>query len=365
MVSECVIIAAMSSSSLGRALGLLGISLLAELVAPGPAPAAEPSVVNEVLDLLQISADQRRSLVRGEVVSFSVTENSERELAVGLAMLVSAPLDQVADYLGSGQVIARDASISEFGRMPDEGSSGALAGTRYTSGERSEAENFLDASPGTRFNLSLDEIEALRALRDSTGSSARTGAVEKASDAYWRLLQQRLQAYRRAGLAAVVPYARTGGAVRDPAIDLRLAAADAERLARYGRELREALLRYPADQPSQMVNHFSWIKRRVQHRPHLSLLHRMVVPGPGQAIHVERYFYVGHSFNATEVLTGAFAHQEGTLVFCISRVSTDEILGLGNQLKRTVGRSQLRDEMRTRFDKLRASLGRPPSVESP
>jgi len=80
---------------------------------------------------------------------------------------------------------------------------------------------------------------------------------------------------------------------------------------------------------------------------------------------VERYFYVGHSFNATEVLTGAFAHQEGTLVFCISRVSTDEILGLGNQLKRTVGRSQLRDEMRTRFDKLRASLGRPPSVESP
>jgi len=144
MVSECAIIAAMSSSSLGRALGLLWIGLLAELVAPGPAPAAEPSVVNEVLDLLQISADQRRSLARGEVVSFSVTENSERELAVGLAMLVSAPLAQVADYLGSGQLIARDASISEFGRMPDEGSSGALAGTRFTSGERSEAENFLD-----------------------------------------------------------------------------------------------------------------------------------------------------------------------------------------------------------------------------
>ena len=175
MVSECAIIAAMSSSSLGRALALLGISLLAELVAPGPAPAAEPSVVNEVLDLLQISADQRRSLVRGEVVSFSVTENSERELAVGLAMLVSAPLDQVADYFGSGQVIARDASISEFGRMPDEGSSGALAGTRYTSGERSEAESFLDAAPGTRFNLSLDEIEALRALRDFPPRGAGRG----------------------------------------------------------------------------------------------------------------------------------------------------------------------------------------------
>jgi hypothetical protein len=364
-VLECVIIAAMSSSRLARALGLLGISLLAELMAAGVAPAAEPSVVNEVQDLLQISADQRRSLARGEVVSFPVTENTERELAVGLAMLVSAPLGPVADYLASGQLIARDASISEFGRMPDEGSSGAPAGTRFTSGERAEAESFLEASPGTRFNLSLEEIEALRLLRDSIGSSARTGAVEKASDAYWRLLQQRLQAYRRAGLGAIVPYARSGGAVRDPSIDLRLAAADAERLARYGRELREALLRYPADQLSQTASHFYWIKRRVQHRPHLSLLHRMVVPGPGPVIHVERYFYVGHSFNATEVLTGALADHDGILVFCISRVSTDEILGLGNQLKKTVGRSQLRDEMRTRLDKLRASLGRPASVESP
>jgi hypothetical protein len=365
MVSECVIIIAMSSSSLARALSLVGIGLLTELGTPGVAPAADPSVVNEVQDLLQISADQRRSLAQGEVVSFPITENTDRELAVGLAMLVSAPLGRIVDYLASGQLIARDSTISEYGRMPDEVSSGAQAGTRFTSGERAEAESFLEASPGTRFNLSLDEIEALRALRDSTGSSARTAVVENVSEAYWRLLQQRLQAYRRAGLAAIVPYARTGGAVRDPSIDLRLAAADAERLARYGRELREALLRYPADQPSQTVNHFYWVKRRVQRRPHLSLLHRMVVPGPGPAIHVERYFYVGHSFNATEVITGALAHDEGTLVFCISRVSTDEILGLGNQLKRTVGRSQLRDEMRTRFDKLRASLSRPASVESP
>ena len=177
--------------------------------------------------------------------------------------------------------------------------------------------------------------------------------------------QQRLQAYRRAGLAAVGPYARTGGAVRDPSIDLRLAAADAERLGRYGQALREALLRYPADQAPQMVNNFHWIKRRVQRRPHLSLLHRMVGPGPGPVLHVERYFYVGHSYNATEILTGALAHPDGTLVFCTSRVSTDEVLGVGNQLKRAVGRSQLRDEMRARLDKLRASLSRPVTVESP
>jgi hypothetical protein len=354
----------MGRARLACALGLLGIGLLSD---PVDAGAAEPSVAGEVQDLLQISSGDRRRLAQGEVVSYPVVENSERDLAAGLAMLVPAPPRQVVDYLATGQLIAQDSTISEFGMVPDEAPASALSGARFTGGERSEAESFLEASPGTRFNLSLEEIEMLRALRESSGSSAKDGTVERASAAYGRILQQRLQAYRRNGLGGIVPYARSGGSVRDPAIDLRLAAADAERLARYGQALAATLLQYPADAAPQMASSFYWIKRRVQRRPHLSLLHRMVAPGPGPVMHVERYFYVGHSYNATEVLTGAVAHPDGTLVFSTIRVSTDEVLGLGNQLKRTVGRSQMRDEIRTRLDRLRASLTptRPPSVESP
>jgi len=355
----------MGRSSLLRALGLLGAGLLTQPAVPAFVAATEPSVAGEVQDLLQISPAERRRLDRGEIISYPVTENSERELAVGLALLVPAPLTQVAEYLASGQLTAQDASISEFGAVPDEIPSGALVGPRFAGGERAEAESFLEASPGTRFNLSLDEIETLRALRESTGGSARTGAVEKASTAYQRILHGRVQAYRRAGLAAIAPYARTDGTVRDPSVDLRLAAADADRLAGYGRELRELLLRYPADQPPQVVSHFYWIKRRLQRRPHLSLLHRIVVPGPGPVLHVERFFYAGHSFNATEILIGAVAHPDGTLVFCTGRVSTDEVLGVGSQMKRSIGRTQVRDDMRTRLDKLRASLSRPVPVESP
>src|SRR3990172_1598302 len=98
------------SSRAGTA-GLLGISLLTDLVVPGIAPAAETSVVNEVQELLQISAEQRRRLVRGEVVSYSVTEKSQRELAVGFAMIVPVPLSEIADYLASGQLIAQDDTI--------------------------------------------------------------------------------------------------------------------------------------------------------------------------------------------------------------------------------------------------------------
>lgn len=355
----------MRRSSRAGAAGLLAISLLTDLVAPGIAPAAETSVVNEVQDLLQISSEQRRRLVRGEVVSYSVTENSERDLATGFAMIVPVPISEIADYLASGQLIAQDDTISDFAAVPDEAPTGNLVGPRFSRGEREEAEGLLVASPGTRYNLSLAEIEALRTVRGAADSSARTTAADLASDAYRRLLYQRLQAYRQGGLAAIAPYARTGGAVTDPAADLRLAAADAERLGRLGPGLHEALLRYPAEQLPQMVNHLYWIKRRVQRRPHLSLLHRIVVAGSGSIVHVERYFYVGHSFNANEILTGAFAHRDGTLLLSISRVSTDEVLGVGNQLKRTIGRAQLRDEIRTRLDRLQAFLTRPRSPESP
>jgi hypothetical protein len=355
----------MRCRGLARAVGLLGIVLAVDQAVPVIAWAAEPSAAGEVQDLLQISSGDRRRLGQGEVVSYPVTENSERELAAGMAMLVPVPFRQVADYLASGQLITQDTTIVEFGMLANETPAASLAGARYTGGERGEAESFLEASPGTHFNLSVAEIEALRVLKDSSAGS-RVGAVEKASAAYARILGERLEAYRRAGLGGIAPYARNGGSVRDPAIDLRSAAGDAERLGRYGQVLAPALLRYPADASPQMANSFYWIKRRIQRRPHLSLLHRMVVPGSGAVLHVERYYYAGHSFNATEILTGALAHPDGTLVFSTSRTSTDEVLGMGNQFKRTIGRSQMRDEIRARLDRLRASFSRPTTtVESP
>jgi hypothetical protein len=344
-------------------LGLLAISLLAGLTASGIAPAAETSVAIEVQELLQIPVDQRRRLVRGELVSYPVAENSERELAVGLAVVVSAPVSQVAQYLSSGQLISRDASIGEFGLVPDEISSGTLVGPGFTASEREEALSLFEAAPGTRFNLSLAEIDTLRTAKAAGGS--RTGAAELASDTYRRILAQRMQSYRQGGLAGIAAYARTGGAVTDPAVDLQLAIADVERIGRTGSDFREALMRYPADQPAQMASQVYWVKRRVQRRPHLSLLHRMVVTGAGPMIHLERYFYVGHSFNSMEILTGALAYQDGTMVFSTTRVSTDEVLGMGGQLKRTVARGQVRDEMRTRLERLRSAIPRPGVTESP
>ena len=165
----------------------------------------------------------------------------------------------------------------------------------------------------------------------------------------------------------MAPYVRAAGAVTDPAAQLRLAIADAERIARQGPRLVDALTRYPAGQPPEVVNRVYWIKRRVQRRPQLSLLHQMVMRGPDLVVHVERYFYVGHSYNASQIITGAFAYGNGAVVFATCRFSTDEVLGVGNQLKRSVGRRLLRDEMSTRLEAVAHALSRPvtPTPQTP
>jgi hypothetical protein len=343
----------------------LTIAVLADLGVAGLAPAGERPAADEALYRLQISSEEARRLGRGEIVSYPVTERSERELAVGLAVFVAAPVSHLEEYLASGQLIAQDVTISDFGIVPDPAGPDALSGARFTTAERDEAESLLEASPGTRLNLSLSEIEALRGLRDSPDRPPRTPPAEMAWGAYRRLLSRRLQAYQQGGLAGIIPYARSGGAITDPAAELRRAASDAEGLGREGAELSEALLRYPAAQPPGLVSRLYWIKRRVQRRPDLCLLHQLVFVGPSPVIHIERYFYVGHSYNAAQIITGAFAFQDGSVLFATSRFSTDEVLGVGNQLKRSVGRSQLKDEMRSRLDRVRAFLSRAQPVQSP
>jgi hypothetical protein len=92
----------------------------------------------------------------------------------------------------------------------------------------------------------------------------------------------------------------------------------------------------------------------------------MVATGEGPTIHLERYFYVEHSFNSMQTLTWALPYEDATMVFSTTRVSTDEVLGVGSPLKRSVGRGQVRDEMRTRLERLRSAyVSRPVGPESP
>jgi len=296
-----------------------------------------------------------------------VAESSETDLGAGVAMYLPVPLSRVAEVLTAAQMVLQEPSITASGPLAPGATPAALGGYTLGAGEVAEAQDAFDAAPGGRLNLSAAEIEAFRAARPTRRGVDRA-AVAEAGAAQWRLvLWERWQAFQARGLDGVALYARRNG-VTDPAALLRVAAGDARIVAHVMPRLGEALLRFPAEQSATAINQFYWVKRTVQGRPTPILIHHLVDVTPQLALYVERNVYVGHTYNASQILSGALPYEDGVLVFSSNRVSTDQVAGLGGDMKRLIGRRQLRGEIVKRFDRVRAALARPAPpirVESP
>ncbi|MGH7413534.1 MAG: hypothetical protein ACREKJ_04990 [Candidatus Rokuibacteriota bacterium] len=347
-----------------RAAALAGLLFLPGFAWVAHAPAADEG---QSLDVRRLSVEQRRLLLAGDTIAYQVAETSETELGAGVAMYLPAPLGRVVEAITSSRIVLQDPSITASGPLPPGAAPGALAGYTLAASEVAEALDAFEAAPGSRFNLALTEIEAFRAAKNARRGAARTAMVE-AGAAHWRaLLFQRWQAFLARGLDGIAPYARRGGAT-DPAAVLRLAAGDARIVAHLMPRLQEALLRFPAEQSPTAISQFYWVKRQVQGRATPILIHHLVDVRPGIAVYVERHVYVGHTYNASQILSGAVPYEDGALVFSSNRVSTDQVAGLGGDMKRLIGRRQLRGEIVKRFDRIRAALVRPApptQVESP
>ena len=342
-------------------------ALAALLWLAGPVQAADtPS--EEGLDLHQLTPDQRRHLAAGETIAYQVPESGDTELGAGVAMYLPVPIARVAEILTSSEIVLQDAGIVVSGPIAADATSSAAVGFRLSGSESGEAQEALDASPGSRFNLSTTEIEGFRATRATLRSSDRSAAVEAANGQWRALLFQRWQAFQARGLDGIAPYARSRG-VSDPAALLRVAAGDARILATYAPRLADALLRYPVEQSSTARSQFYWVKRQVQGRPTAILIHHLVDVGPTLALYVERHVYVEHTYNASQILSAAVPYESGVLIFSSNRVSTDQVAGLGGDMKRMIGRRQLRGEIVKRFERIRAAVLRvtppPVRVESP
>ncbi len=91
----------------------------------------------------------------------------------------------------------------------------------------------------------------------------------------------------------------------------------------------------------------------------------MVEVRPELALHVERHFFVAHAYNSSQTLTGAFPWGTGTLLFTLARVSTDLVTGIGGDVKRALGRRQLRTDLGGRLDRLRGAVARVQPPQSP
>jgi hypothetical protein len=312
-----------------------------------PVNAANLPDSQQLIQLLGIGQQQLASLDQGETVSFDVAEGNEKELAAGVVIYLPAAPSKIIQFINNKGLASIDTDVIAQGAIPPQATLDAFKGFGFKAGD-SEAEDFSQAAPERRFNLSTEEFQG---LRDT--SSAQP---DQASQSYRKILLERWQAYRKNGLKGIATYDRGNGLEANPGGELRSATLDSKILARYFPDLYKAWLNYPGALPAGADERFFWLNRKVEGRPTAILGHRvMLTAGVGEVI-LSRQFYVGHSYNSNQLSIACLPYREGSLVFYANRNFTDQVAGFGSSLKHSIGREQMQGEIIKRLANLRKAL---------
>ena len=332
------------------------------------AGASQPSTSADGLcQALGFTSEERNALRQGEIVSHTIPELSDKELAITMAMLVPASLTDLLDFARSGKELEINRDILAHGLLGDgaagEFNTQAFRDVGFAPSEANEIRDLFEVGAGSRFNLSRSELQRFAELRKKfptkecvTAPGCANAVVALLQD----VLRDRLLAYRELGLSGIEPYARASGGSSSPADDLRGATNAARFLAHEYPQVFDAFLNYPKGDQWGIESQFLWLKQKVQDHPTFILAHRFLCVRDGMAFAAERQFYVGGSYNSLQILYGLFPADGKTLVFYVNRTSTDQVAGFPTGTRHSMGRKIMEKEVRKHFEQVLASLANPP-----
>ena len=196
-------------------------------------------------------------------------------------------------------------------------------------------------------------------LRHSPARQSRNGRVASnvaAAQAYRRVLADRFAAYRDNGLDGIANYVHDRKRL-EPSQQLRAVEATAEDvLTTFFPDFWTALTTFPAGQSPDVSSQFFWVKRAVEGRPAFILIHQMTQAADDFLLLSQRQFYVGHTYESLQVLSLALPTDDGTIVFSLNSVATDQITGFFSGLAQSIGQTRTRDSMVSHFENVRQTL---------
>jgi len=295
-------------------------------------------------DLGLKQADEKR-LLAGEIITADLPETTDKMLAQSLAIYAPMYAYKIADLVLSARVFEGDTNVIASGRIDPLNIEASLSKAKFTSADAGELKQLNKFNGGEAFNLSSKEIAKLR----KSITSGQTSAKEL-SKVYRNILVGRMKAYLKSGIAGVAPYDRGKGNQTSVASDLKAMTKAAKPLAKGAPGLYRTFLDYPNNQSLHIEHGFFWVKRKIDKRPAFVLEHRILERGPVSLNILRREFFVGHSYNAAQAISGAFTlSKKGTLIFSTIRRSSDQAGGT----QHAAARKKMRDEMITRFKSLR------------
>jgi len=315
------------------------------------------------LQELQISDPDRQRIRKGEIVTWTTTEGSDRELALGMALLVKTKAENLTDLFREAATFMNIKVITAFGKIGnigfgaigDEGTLADFAGVMLAPNGEKEARRYLEVEPGDDLNLDAKEMAAFRALN----SASKDGSVpiQKVEALIREGLLARYQAYRTKGLAGVAPYARKSGPHLLASDELSIATKQSKLLAKYLPAVYDVLVKYPATtlkQGEELEERFFWINSEVFGRPTYSLSHRMLFRVGEAYVFVDRQYYASHEYNCLQQGAAALPTGDGTVVVYLSRVSTEQVAGFGSSVKHAASRVLMTPYFKDLLEALRA-----------
>jgi hypothetical protein len=339
----------MTNQTSSRAIRRRLIVLLAIVVLSASAalPSLAAPTVAELEKEVGLTPDAIARVEKGEMVETTPTDRSDRELAIGMVFLVPAPLPQVIQGFYRGGDLTVDSHVVALHEVSGSGTLADFEALRLTRHGADEAQRYLAAAPGQTLNLSTAEIAAFRGL---------AGAGQEEVEAQLRgMLLARYQKYRTEGLDGGAPYDRGGGVQLSPAEELRRHSA-AKILGEYRPAFRDVLQHYPAARPADLEERFFWIVYDRDDRPTVTLRHRMALPMDDAFVVADREFYVSHGYNAMQAHAAFLPAKGGTMIFYVTRTSTDRASGFGSSAKHAIGRRIMTHDLEDTFNRMRAAF---------
>jgi len=297
--------------------------------------------VDEIMKELHVSDSDQEKVRKGEIVDWSPSEGSDRELALGMVFLVKATPKDLEEIYKEAIILKELSVITAHGQITGEGTMADLAKVALKPNAEKEAQRYLNVKPGDELNLDQKEMAAFRALE----SAGKGGPVPvKQVEALIREgLLARYQSYHKNGLAGIAPYERSGGDQRHAGDELLLGTKQMTGVAKYLPAVHNFLLNYPKDLPKEEAKNFEekfyWLNIEVFGRPMYVLVHRMLFHVGDALFANERHYYASHDYNSMIQGVAAIPAKEGTFMFYIGRVSTDQVAGFTSAALHPVSRA--------------------------
>ena len=133
--------------------------------------AATVPTADEVLQELNISDSDRQSIREGKIVKWTTSEGSDRELAIGMALLAKTKGATIVELFREASAFKVEGAITAHGKITGDGTLADFARVKLEPNGEKEAQRYLNVEPGEELNLDAKEIAAFRALK-STGGPA-------------------------------------------------------------------------------------------------------------------------------------------------------------------------------------------------